>query len=131
MNTEQVINTAWKMSKYGVFLIPIFPHSYWTWRDTPYLSVFSPNAGKYGLEKAPYLDTFHVVQRYFTPTLKRKDYNVIIDARFLDQPIRNDKKIYENIRKLISGQGDDYTTGCLIYYPYFKKNFNADSNRLE
>ena len=103
MNTEQVINTAWKMSKYGVFLTTIFPHSYWTWRDTPYLSVFSPNAGKYGLEKAPYLDTFHVVQRYFTPTLKRKDYNVIIDARFLDQPIRNDKKIYENIRKLISG----------------------------
>ena len=29
--------------------------------DTPYLSVFSPNAGKYGLEKAPYLDTFHAV----------------------------------------------------------------------
>ena len=32
----------------------IFPH-------TPYLSVFSPNAGKYGPEKTPYLDTFHAV----------------------------------------------------------------------
>ena len=31
-------------------------------RDTPYLSVFSPNAGKYGPEKSPYLDIFHAVQ---------------------------------------------------------------------
>ena len=30
-------------------------------RDIPYLSVFSPNAGKYGPEKIPYLDTFHAV----------------------------------------------------------------------
>ena len=30
-------------------------------RDTSYLSVFSPNAGKYGPEKTPYLDTFHAV----------------------------------------------------------------------
>ena len=30
-------------------------------RDTEYLSVFSPNAEKYGPEKTPYLDTFHAV----------------------------------------------------------------------
>ena len=30
--------------------------------DTSYLSVFSPNAGKYGLEKTPYLDNFHTVR---------------------------------------------------------------------
>ena len=30
-------------------------------RDTPYISVFSSNAGKYGPEKTPYLDTFHAV----------------------------------------------------------------------
>ena len=29
--------------------------------DTSYLSVFSPNAGRYGPEKTPYLDTFHTV----------------------------------------------------------------------
>ena len=40
--------TAWKMSKYGLFPGPYFP-------------VFSPNTGKYGPEKTPYLDTFHVV----------------------------------------------------------------------
>ena len=40
------------------FLARIFPHSDWIRRDT-YVSVFSPNAEKYGLEKTPYLDTFH------------------------------------------------------------------------
>ena len=32
-------------------LVRIFPHSDWIWKDAPYLSVFSPNAGKFGLEK--------------------------------------------------------------------------------
>ena len=53
-----------------------------------------------------------------------KDYNVKIDGRnFLDQPIHNDVKTYENIRKFATGQGDDYTTGCLLDYPYFKGNY--------
>ena len=43
------------------FLVRIFPHSDWIQRDNPYLSVFSPNAGKCGPEKTPYLDTFHTV----------------------------------------------------------------------
>ena len=41
------------------FLVRIFPHSDCIRIDTPYLSVFSPNAEKYGPEKTPYLDTFH------------------------------------------------------------------------
>ena len=45
------LHPAWKVSKYGVFLVRIFPHSDWIRRDTSYLSVFSPNAGKYELEK--------------------------------------------------------------------------------
>ena len=44
------------------FLVRIFPHLDWIRRDTSYLSVFSPNAGKYGPEKTTYLETFHVVQ---------------------------------------------------------------------
>ena len=43
------------------FLIRIFPHLEWVRGDTPYLSVFSQNAGKYWPEKTPYLDTFHAV----------------------------------------------------------------------
>ena len=37
------------------------------------------------------------------------------------QPIKNDKIKYENIWKIAIGQGDDYTTGCLLDYTYFKK----------
>ena len=43
------------------FLVRIFPHSGLIRRDTPYLSIFSPNAGKHRPEKTPYLDTFHAV----------------------------------------------------------------------
>ena len=56
-------DTAWKVSKCGVFVVRIFPNSDWIRKDTPYLSIFNPNAGKYGPEKTPYLDTFHVVWR--------------------------------------------------------------------
>ena len=37
-----------------------------------------------------------------------------------DQPVKNNKVTYENIRKIATGQGDDYTTGCLLDYIYFK-----------
>ena len=43
--------TVRKVSVFEVFLVRTFPHSYWIWRDTPYLSVFSTNAGKYAPEK--------------------------------------------------------------------------------
>ena len=43
--------SVWKVSVFGVFLVRIFPHSYWIRRDTEYLFAFSPNAGKYGPEK--------------------------------------------------------------------------------
>ena len=43
--------------------------------------------------------------------------------KFLDQPINNMIKTYKNIRKITIGQGDDYTTGCLLDYTYFKKYY--------
>ena len=62
--------------------------------------------------------------RHFIPTEKIKDYNVTIDGRnFLDQPFKYDIKSYENIRKIVTGQGDDYTTGCLLDYNYFKNHY--------
>ena len=46
----------------------------------------------------------------------------MIDGKiFFDQPIKNDKVAYQNIRKFATGQGDDYTIGCLLDYTYFKK----------
>ena len=58
---------------------------------------------------------------YYLPKVEIKDYNVMIDGRnFFDQPINSMNKTYENIRKIATGKGDDYTTGCLLDYPYFK-----------
>ena len=61
---------------------------------------------------------------YYIQNVELKDYNVMIDGKiFLDQPVKNDKVTYENIRKITVGQGDDYTTGCLLDYTYFKKYY--------
>ena len=60
-------------------------------------------------------------KRYYLPNVEIKDYNVIIDGKnFFDQPVKNNKITYENIRKIATGQGDDYTTGCLLDYAYFR-----------
>ena len=54
-----------------------------------------------------------------------KDYNVVIDRKnFFHQPIKNDLKIYDNIRRTATGQSDDYTTRCLLDYPFFKTTIN-------
>ena len=48
----------------------------------------------------------------------------MIDRKnFFDQPLKDNKVTYENIRKITTGQGDDYTTGCLLGYTYFKKYY--------
>ena len=48
----------------------------------------------------------------------------MIDGKnVFDQPVKNDKVTYENIRKITIGQRDDYTTGCLLDYTYFKKYY--------
>ena len=36
-------------------------------------------------------------------------------------------KTYENIRKTATGQRDDYTTGCLLDYSYFKDHYKMIS----
>ena len=60
-------------------------------------------------------------KQYYLPTVEIKDYNVMIDGRNLfDLPIKNDLQTYDNIRKIATGQ---YTTGCLLDYPYFKKYY--------
>ena len=52
MSGQYCINiTAWKVSIFHIFLVSIFPHLDWIRRDTPYLSIFSPDARKYGPEK--------------------------------------------------------------------------------
>ena len=49
----------------------------------------------------------------------------MIDGKnFFDQPTNSMTKTYENIRKIATGQGDNYRTGCLLDYYYFKDHYN-------
>ena len=61
---------------------------------------------------------------YYLSNVEKKDYIIMInEENFFDQPIRNNKVTYENIRKIATGQGDDYTTGCLLDYSYFMDTY--------
>ena len=63
-------------------------------------------------------------KKYFLPRGEIKNYNVLIDGRnFYDQSINDLIKQYDEIRKVSTGYGDDYTTGCLLDYAYFKDNY--------
>ena len=39
--------------------------------------------------------------------------------------MNDDTKTYKNIRKTGTGQGDDYSTGCLLDYLYLKDNYEV------
>ena len=61
---------------------------------------------------------------YYLPNVEIKDCNIMINGEnFFDQPIKNNKVTYENIRRIATGQGDDYTTGCLLDYSYFMDTY--------
>ena len=63
-------------------------------------------------------------KNYFLARVKIKNYNIEIDGRnFYDQSINDSIKQYDEIRKISTGQGDDYTTGCLLDFAYFEKNY--------
>ena len=66
----------------------------------------------------------HSYKKYFLPRVKIDNYNIEIDGRnFYDQPINDLIKQYDKVRKISTGQGDDYTTGCLLDYSYFEKSY--------
>ena len=48
---------------------------------------------------------------------------MIDGKKFFDQPLKNDKVTCENIRKVVTGQGDGYTIKCLLDYTYFKNYY--------
>ena len=68
---------------------------------------------------------------YFLPRFKTENYNIEIDGKkFYDQPINDLIKQYDEIRKISTGQGDDYTTGCLLDFAYFENNYRLISADL-
>ena len=61
---------------------------------------------------------------YYLQKVEIKYYNFMINGKnFFNQPIKNNKATYDNIRKIAIGYGDDYTTGCLLDYSYFNENY--------
>ena len=67
------------------------------------------------------IDSF---KKYFLLRVKIEDYNTEIDGRnFYDQPINDSINQYDEVRKVSTGQGDDYTTGSLLDFAYFEKKY--------
>ena len=63
-------------------------------------------------------------KKYFLPRGEIKNYNVLINGRnFFDQPINDLIGQYDENRKVSTGYDDDFTTGCLLDYAYFKDNY--------
>ena len=62
-------------------------------------------------------------RKCFSPRVDITNYKVLIDGRnFYDQPISDQIKKYDEIRKIATEKGDYYTTGCLLDYQYFKNH---------
>ena len=65
-----------------------------------------------------------IYRGHYLPKIETKDYHVMTNVRdFFDQPIKNDQITYDNIQKRPTDQGDDYSTGCLQDYLYFKEHY--------
>ena len=63
-------------------------------------------------------------RKYCLPRVYITKYNVLIDGRnFYDQPIDSQVKKYDEVRKIATEKCDDYTTGYLLDYQYFKDNY--------
>ena len=63
----------------------------------------------------------------FVPRVDITSYKVLIDGRnFYDQPINDSIRKYDEIRKIATGKGDNYATGCLLDYDYFKKELSIN-----
>ena len=59
---------------------------------------------------------------YYLPSVKIKDFNVLIDVKSLfDLPVKNEKETYKNIIDM--NNNNDYTTGNLLDFGYFKENY--------
>ena len=63
-------------------------------------------------------------QKYYLPRIDLEKYNVIIDGRnFCDNPIESDIEKYRELKKVMIGKGEDYTTGSLLDFNYFDKHY--------
>ena len=63
-------------------------------------------------------------RKYYLPRIDLKKYNVIIDGRnFYDNLIENDVGKYRELKRVMIGKGEYYTTGSLLDFDYFRKHY--------
>ena len=63
-------------------------------------------------------------RKHYLPRISVNKYNVIIDGKnFYDNPIESDIEKYRELKKVMTGKGENYTTGSLLDYNYFKKHY--------
>ena len=63
-------------------------------------------------------------RKHFLPRVNTTNYTVLINGRnFYDQPINDQIKKYDEIKRTATRNGNDYTTGCLLDYQYFKNHY--------
>ena len=69
--------------------------------------------------KKDYRDSF---SHYYVPKVEIKNFNVVIDGKsFFELAVKNDEKAYEKIIEM--SNNNDYTTGNLLDYAYYKKHY--------
>ena len=117
LSESEKMNTTWKVSVFGIILVLIFPHSDWIRRNTEYLSVFSPNAGKYGPEKlricsrSEHLKQIHIrVKTFYKISIKNglnkekypgKQFDIMWTVNYHFVTIQLYKKIYSQRENFI------------------------------
>ena len=76
------------------------------------------------------IDRRYSYSNYYVPKVEINDFNVLIDGKsFFDLPVKNEEEAYEKIIDM--SNNNDYTTGNLLDFAYFKKNYKLiaiDSN---
>ena len=66
---------------------------------------------------------------YYVPKVEIKDFNVLIDRKsFFDLPVKNEEEAYEKIIDM--SNNNDYTTGNLLDFAYFKENYKLIATDL-
>ena len=103
------------MFVFGVFLVRIFPHSDWMWRDKKYLSVFSRNAGKNGTEKLRIWILFtQCYSKYYL------GYLFVCTDTNLKQEAKTDRKNQEVIFKKLLVHENLWSSGSWNYLTFFE-----------